>query len=121
MAEDHAEGKQTKIDQARRRGKPAASKKRKGRLTLRDLFPEEGVLISYLSTDTQVDTGKPKADVERALIFSLLEAAESEADVEQEITTALRECVTAVAEAHEQMQSNRGEIEWLGEETRRLL
>lgn len=46
---------------------------------------------------------------------------EMPAGVEQAIDAAVRECVKAVCEAHEQIESNRGEIEALGEETRRLL
>ena|SRR2546423_14229321 len=51
----------------------------------------------------------------------LVETDEPRADAEQDFTSAVQECVNAVWEAHKQMQSNRGEINRLREETRRLL
>ena len=43
------------------------------------------------------------------------------AEVMTEIESALRECIEAVSEAHELIEKNRGEIQSLGDETRRLL
>ena len=80
-----AEDRQTGLRRTQRSGKPTPSKKNKGAVKRRLIYPFE-----------------------------------SEAEVE-EITSALRECVTAVSEAHRQIENNCEEINRLGEETRRLI
>ena len=42
-------------------------------------------------------------------------------DTFDELSTSINECIAAVAEAHEQIEKNRLEIEALGKETRQLL
>lgn len=89
--------------QASGHGKPSASEKREGRISLFvgvfafDYFGPP----DFMHTDSQ--------------------AQQAAVEAGQKFTTALQECVIAVSEAHEQIESNRGEIERLGEETRRLL
>lgn len=88
------------MQQVGRRGKPAASKKYK---------------------DGLISRGSVEEYVKRVVLNFILEEDVSVDNVEHEITEAIRECVTAMSDAHEQMQNNRREIEQLGKETRRLL